>query len=194
MMLEKITKEFFLSGKSFDEFLKEGKEDEINRTQLYYSKIENNFSHEDFYVELEHPVNLMLIATNWCWDSQTNVPLIVQLAKNNPDISLRIFNKDHYPFLADRINRGEKVPQLLFYTKDFYYLDRWVERSTAGYKLYADLREQHGWKEEDNPDFIKHYKKEFLRQQKSLERVALDEIQSLLRRVDQIQRATRRLA
>jgi hypothetical protein len=193
-MLEKITKEFFLSGKSYDEFLKEGKEDEIKRTQLYYSKIEKNFSHEDFYVELEHPVKLMLIATNWCWDSQTNVPLIVHLAKNNPDISLRIFNKDYYPFLADRINKGEKVPQLLFYSKDFYYLDRWVERSTAGYKLYADIRKQYGWTEEANPDFIKEYKKQFLQQQKSIERAALDEIQSLLRRIDQIQRATRRLA
>ena len=193
-MLEQISKEFFLSGQSYEEFLTEGKEDDVKRTQLYFSKIEKNFTHEAFYLELEHPVNLLLVATNWCWDSQTNVPLIVHLAKNNPNISLRIFNKDKYTFLADKINRGEKVPQLLIYTKDFWYLDRWVERSTAGYKLYADLRKQYGWTEEANPDFVKEYRKQFLRQQLDLEKEVLKEIHSLLKRADQIQRATGRFA
>ena len=193
-MLEKISKEFYESGMSFEEFLKIGTGDEAKRTQLYYSKIEQKFSSEDFLMDLKHPVNLLLIATNWCWDSQTNVPLIVHLANNNPKINLRIFDKDKYTFLADKINNGEKIPQLLLYTKDFYYLDRWVERSTLGYKLYADMREQYGWKEENNSEFIKQYRREYLRQQKNLERASLDEIKVLLRRADQIQRATGRFA
>lgn len=193
-MIDKISKEFYESGTTFEDFLKEGTEDEAKRTQLYYSKIEKNFSQEDFFVDLKHPINLMLIATNWCWDSQTNVPLIVHLANNNPNINLKIFNKDKYTFLADRINNGEKVPQLLFYTKDFHYLDRWVERSTLGYKLYADTREQYGWKEENSAEFVKQYRKEFLRQQKDLEHATLNEIQTKLRRTDQIQRSTGRFA
>ena len=193
-MLDKISKEFYESGTTFDEFLKLGPEDDAKRTKLYYSKVEKNYSSEDFFIDLKHPVNLLLIATNWCWDSQTNVPIIVHLAENNPNINLRIFDKDKYTFLADKINNGEKIPQLLLYTKDFYYLDRWVERSTQGYKLYADMREQYGWKEENISEFIKQYRKEFLRQQKSLERASLDEIKGLLRRADQIQRATARLA
>ena len=193
-MLEKISKEFYESGTTFDEFLKEGTEDEAKRTQLYYSKSVMNFTPEELRIDIEHPINLMLVATTWCWDSQTNVPIIVHLADQNPNINLRIFNKDKYPFLIDKINGGEKVPQLLFYTKDFYYLDRWVERSTPGYKLYADLRKEHGWKEENKSEFVKQYRNEFLRQQKSLERAVLDEIQTMLQRADEIQRSTSRFA
>ncbi|MHA1206988.1 MAG: hypothetical protein ACTSSO_05415 [Candidatus Hodarchaeales archaeon] len=43
-MLEKISKEFYDSGTTFDEFLKEGTEDEAKRTQLYYSKSAKNFT------------------------------------------------------------------------------------------------------------------------------------------------------
>jgi len=136
----------------------------------------------------------MLVATTWCWDSQTNVPLIVHLADQNPKLNLKIFNKDKYPFLVDKINGGEKVPQLLLYTKDFYYLDRWVERSTPGYKLYANLRKEYGWKEENKSEFVKQYRKEFLRQQKSLERAVLEEIHMLLQRADEIQKSTSRFA
>ena len=193
-MLEKISKEFYESGTTFDEFLKEGTEDEAKRTQLYYSKSAKNFTPEELQIDIEHPINLMLVATTWCWDSQTNVPIIVHLADQNPNINLRIFNKDKYPFLIDKINGGEKVPQLLFYTKDFYYLDRWVERSTPGYKLYADLRKEHGWKEENKSEFVKQYRTEFLRQQKSLEQAVLDEIQTMLQRADEIQRSTSRFA
>ncbi len=193
-MLEKISKEFYESGTTFDEFLNEGTEDEAKRTQLYYSKSVKNFTPEELRIDIEHPINLMLVATTWCWDSQTNVPIIVHLADQNPNINLRIFNKDKYPFLIDKINGGEKVPQLLFYTKDFYYLDRWIERSTPGYKLYADLRKEHGWKEENKSEFVKQYRKEFLRQQKSLEQAVLDEIQTMLQRTDEIQRSTSRFA
>ena len=193
-MLEKISKEFYEAGTTFDGFLKEGTEDEAKRTQLYYSKSTKNFTPEELQINIEHPINLMLVATTWCWDSQTNVPLIVHLADQNPNINLRIFNKNKYPFLIDKINGGEKVPQLLFYTKDFYYLDRWVERSTLGYKLYADSRKEYGWKEENKSEFVKQYRKEFLRQQKSLERAVLDEIQTILLRADEIQKSTSRFA
>lgn len=193
-MLEKISKEFYESGKTFDEFLKEGTDDEAKRTQLYYSKSAKNFKPEEFRIDLEHPINLLLIATTWCWDSQTNIPIIVHLANHNPNINLKIFNKDNYPFLVDKINGGEKVPQLLLYSKDYYYLDRWVERSTPGYKLYAEFRKQYGWKEEDKSEFVKQYRKEFLRQQKDLERAVLDEIYTLLQRADEIQKSTSRFA
>ncbi|MHA1513122.1 MAG: thioredoxin family protein [Candidatus Hodarchaeales archaeon] len=193
-MLEKISKEFYDSGTTFDEFLKEGTEDEAKRTQLYYSKSAKNFTPEELQIGIEHPINLMLVATTWCWDSQTNVPLIVHLADQNPKLNLKIFNKDKYPFLVDKINGGEKVPQLLLYTKDFYYLDRWVERSTPGYKLYANLRKEYGWKEENKSEFVKQYRKEFIRQQKSLERAVLEEIHILLQRADEIQKSTSRFA
>jgi hypothetical protein len=116
----------------------------------------------------------------------------VKLADQNPNINLKIFNKDHYPFLVDRINGGEKVPQVLIFSKDFRYLDRWVERSTAGYQLYGEVRKEYGWNESVSDQFLKEYRKRFLKQQKDLEIGLIQEIRTLLTRADAIQAATGR--
>ena len=192
MLLERITEEFYQTGVSFDEFLQSGTEDEQDRINLYYQRLDKKFTPEDFQIDLTHPVNLLVIATTWCWDSKTNVPVIVKLADLNPNINLKIFNKDHYPFLVDRINGGEKVPQVLIFSKDFHYLDRWVERPTAGYQLYGEVRKEYGWDESVSDQFLKEYRKRFLKQQKDLELSLIQEIRRLLTRADAIQVATGR--
>jgi hypothetical protein len=111
-MLDRITEEFYNTGHSFDEFLESATDDERKRTQLYYTKCEKTFSPEDYRIELKHPVNLLVVGTTWCWDSQTHIPILVRIAERNPKINLRIFNKDQYPFLINKINGGEKVPQV----------------------------------------------------------------------------------
>ncbi|MHA2055306.1 MAG: thioredoxin family protein [Candidatus Hodarchaeales archaeon] len=147
-MIDRITKRFFDSGKSFEEFLEDATEDEAKRMALYYTKIEKKFPREIFRIDLNYEINLVVAATTWCWDSQTNVPVLVHIANNSPNINLKIFNKDDLPFLVAKINNGEKIPQVLLYTKDYYFLDRWVERSTKAYELFAEMRKKYGWKEE----------------------------------------------
>ncbi|MHA1214748.1 MAG: thioredoxin family protein [Candidatus Hodarchaeales archaeon] len=189
-MIERITETFFKRGMTFEEFIKEGTKDEQDRFKLYYRKAEKKFSSEEFKIDLENEVNLLLLATPWCWDSQTNVPILVRIAENSPKINLSIFNKDNYPFLIDKINGGEKVPQLLVFSADYYYLDRWVERSTKTYQLYGELRKELGW---DTKEFVKEYRKRFLKVQKELEESLIQEIKDLLIRADAIQNATARL-
>ncbi|MFX1515866.1 MAG: thioredoxin family protein [Promethearchaeota archaeon] len=192
MLLERITEEFYQTGASFEQFLQSGTEDEKDRINLYYRRLGKKFTPEDFRIDLTHPVNLLVIATTWCWDSKTNVPVFVKLADQNPKINLKIFNKDHYPFLVDRINGSEKVPQVIIFSKDFHYLDRWVERSTAGYQLYGEVRKEYGWDESVFDQFLKEYRKRFLKQQKNLEFSLIQEIRRLLTRADAIQEATGR--
>ncbi|MFW9903336.1 MAG: thioredoxin family protein [Candidatus Thorarchaeota archaeon] len=191
-MLEQITEEFYQTGSSFDEFIQTGTEDEKKRISLYYRRLDKKFTPEDFRIELTHPINLLIMATTWCWDSKTNVPVFVKLAEQNPNINLKIFNKDHYPFLIDRINGREKVPQVLVFSQDFHYLDRWVERSTLGYQLYGEVRKEYGWDESVFEQFLKEYRKKFLKQQKELESSLIQEIRTLLTRTDAIQAATER--
>ncbi|MFX1284587.1 MAG: thioredoxin family protein [Promethearchaeota archaeon] len=191
-MLDRITQEFYETGISFEDFLKSGTEDEQQRISLYHRRLVNKFSPDDFRIDLNYPVNLLLIATTWCWDSITNVPALVKIAEHSPNVNLKIFNKDHYPFLVERINGGEKIPQVLVFSKDFYYLDRWVERTTMGYQLYSDVRKEYGWDESVSDDFLKEYRKRFLKNQKKLEEALLQEIRALLKRTDTIQAATAR--
>lgn len=192
--MHRITREFFETGENFDDFIKSGTEEEQNRFQLYYRKSEKKFSIEEFRVDLEYPINLLLLGTPWCWDSQTNVPIILRIAENSPNINIKIFNKDAYPFLAETINGGEKVPQLLVFSQDFYYIDRWVERSTRTYELYAKTRKELGWDPEKKQEFAKEYRKRYLRIQEELESSVIKEIHTLLKRADAIQASTARLA
>jgi hypothetical protein len=192
-MIEQITEEFFQIGQSFEEFTKNGTTDEQKRIQHYYDKSAKIFSSEDFYIDLDFPVHLIVLATPWCWDCQTNIPILGRIAENSPNIHLKIFNKDKYPFMVDRINNGEKVPQVLVYSKDFYFLDRWVERTTRAYKLYADVFEEFGWNKERKNEFTKEYRKRFLKQQKEIAEALIQEMKLILRRTDTIQASTARL-
>jgi len=192
VLLERITEEFYQTGVSFDEFLQLGTEDEQERISLYHRRLEKKFSPEEFRIDLTYPVNLLVIATTWCWDSKTNVPVFVRVAEHSPNVNLKIFNKDQYPFLADKINGVEKIPQVLVFSKDYYYLDRWVERTTSGYRLYGDVRKEYGWDESVSEQFLKEYRKKFLKQQKKLESDLIQEVRILLTRMDAIQAATGR--
>lgn len=192
--VQRITDKFFNTGDTFHDFIKVGTEDEQDRFLLYYRKSEKKFTSDDYRIELNYEVNLVLLATTWCWDSQTNVPIIVRIAEHSPKIQLRLFNKDNYPFLAEIVNGGEKVPQLLIFTKDFYYIGRWVERSTKTYELYAETRKELGWDPENKQEFSKEYRKRYLKNQRELEASVIEEIHTLLKRGDMIQASTARFA
>lgn len=191
-MLDKITEEFFQTGQSFEDFIKDGTPDEQKRFQLYFDKTAMKYKPEDFHINLKYPVNILLAATTWCWDSQTNVPFLIRIAEHNPNINIRIFNKDKLPFIIDRINDGEKVPQALIYSKDFYYIDRWVEKTTLAYNLFAEVYDEFGWDQDKKSEFIKEYRKRFLKQQKEIAKALIQEIRYILERVDSIQASTER--
>lgn len=189
-MIERITKEFFNSGKSFDEFLEDATEDEAKRFRLYYRRSAKKFTPEQFRIDIDRPINLLVTATTWCWDSQTNLQILVHIANNSPKVNLKILNQDKYPFLAIKVKSRLKVPQILVFSENFYYLDRWVERSTLAYQLYAKFRKQYGWKEENRDEFLKQYRTAYLRDQQNFERSVIDEIHALLKRAEAVSSAT----
>ncbi len=179
---------------TFDEFLKDATEDDRKRFNYYFDKSAKNHSPESLKIDLKYPLNILVLATTWCWDSQTNLPIIAHLAAQNPNINLKIMNKDHLPFMVTKVNNGEKVPQVLVFTEDFYYLDRWVERSTRAYRLYAEYRKKFGWTDENKDAFVKQYRKAFLKDQIEVEKSVVEEIKTLLTRADIISATTARLA
>ncbi len=191
-MIERITEEFFNTGLTLDEYLAQIKTEEQNRTLLYYKRCQKNCSPKDLRIDLEYPVNLIAAGCGWCWDCQTNIPVLVHLAEQSPNINLRIFNKDHLPFLVDQINGGEKVPQVLVFSQDFYFLDRWVERTTYAYQLSAKLRKKHGWKKENFDAYLKDYRTEYIKNHKILHNELIREFRELLKRTDAIQGTTAR--
>jgi len=194
MTIDRITYNFFNKGMTFEEFLKDATEDDRKRFLYYHDKSAKKHSTESFRINLKYPINLLVLATTWCWDSQTNLPILAHIADHSPNINMRLMNKDHLPFMVTKVNNGEKVPQVLVFTEDFYYLDRWVERSTRAYLLYAEYRKKFGWSEETKDEFVKQYRKAFLKHQIEIEKSVIKEIRALLTRADAISATTHRLA
>ncbi len=193
-MIDRITYNFFSEGMTFNDFLKDATEDHRKRLEYYYDKSAKKHVPEDFRIDTKYPINLLVLATTWCWDSQTNVPIIAHIAENSPNITMKIMNKDHLPFMVTKVNNGEKVPQVLVFTEDFYYLDRWVERSTKAYLLYSEYRKKFGWEEENKDAFLKQYRKAYLKEQVDIEKTVIEEIRTLVTRADAISGSTARLA
>lgn len=193
-MIDRITYNFFNKGMTFEDFLKDATEDDRKRFLYYYDKSAKKHSPESLRIDLKYPINLLVLATTWCWDSQTNVPILAHIAEQSPNINMKLMNKDHMPFMITKVNNGEKVPQVLVFTEDFHYLDRWVERSTRAYLLYAEYRKKYGWSEETKDEFVKEYRKAFLKHQIEIEESVMKEIRTLLTRADAISASTARLA
>ncbi|MHA1977134.1 MAG: thioredoxin family protein [Candidatus Hodarchaeales archaeon] len=193
-MVERITYNFFNRGMTFEEFLKEATEDDRKRFLYYYDKSAKKHSPESFRIDLKYPLNILVMATVWCWDCQTNLPILTHIAEHSPNINMKFMNKDHLPFMVTKVNNGEKIPQVLVYTEDFHYLDRWVERSTRAYLLYAEYRKKYGWSEETTDQFVKEYRKAFLKHQTEIEESVIEEMRTLFTRADAISGSTARLA
>ena len=52
-MLDRITEEFFQTGQSFQNFIKDGTPDEQKRFQLYFERSANKYKPEDFHIKLQ---------------------------------------------------------------------------------------------------------------------------------------------
>lgn len=194
MSYEKISEDFFNSGLSFEEYLasERMKPEEYKQTKLYYERTAKFFSPEELTITSENPINLVAFVATWCWDCKANLPTIVKISENSPNINLKLFIKEDLPFIP-KINGGEKVPQINIYSKDFFLIDRWVERSTKNYQLYSNLRKEYGWEKENFNEFAKAYRGTFLKNQKEYIEAVIDEFRILIERADAIQGATGRI-
>ena len=78
----------------------------------------------------------------------------------------------------------------MFLSSDGYIVERWSERSTEQYLLYAGLRKQLGW---DSPEFIKESKKLFTHDYEKFSQATANEIIQKIRRADAILSTSPRL-
>ncbi|MFX1513073.1 MAG: thioredoxin family protein [Promethearchaeota archaeon] len=197
--MEKITEEFFNTGMSFNDYLDRMEtEDDKKRTKRYHDRITKNFTPKQLKIDIENQLHLVVIVATWCWDCKANVPVFERIVENSPNLAIKYFIKEElqedpiHKKLLSKINGSERIPQLLIFSKDFYFIDRWVERSTKTYQLYIEYRNRYGWEKENKDVFIREYRKAYLRMQKKIEETVIDEVHRMLRKANIISDATYR--
>jgi hypothetical protein len=102
---------------------------------------------------LPRPVNVLMLAEDWCGDVIANTPIIGRLASEVDTLNLRVFLRDKNEDLMNQYLKEGKyksIPTVVFLDGDFNELGRWIERPDSVTKLREEKRQA---LYRDNPDF-----------------------------------------
>ncbi|MFW9779011.1 MAG: thioredoxin family protein [Candidatus Heimdallarchaeota archaeon] len=190
--MDRITETFFNSGQNFEEMLAEASENQRMKFELNFQRGQKNFGAESFVMDLEYSLNIIAVGAPWCFDCKMYLPILELLVRSNPRLRVRYFNKDHYPFLCERMNGGEKIPQILIYAPDYVYVTRWIERPTLTSQLIASIRGDLGWERSVQEQYNIIYHRALLKDLKAFQAAFLQEIKNLLIRTNAVLGTTKR--
>jgi hypothetical protein len=144
-----VTRERFAQGMTYDEF-----KAQMTRNQERFAANERNLvldpADVDVFKRLPRPLNVLVLAEDWCGDVIDNLPILGRLAAESEKLNLRIFLRDQHPDLMDNyLNRGEfrSIPVFGFFDDDFHEIGKFIERPESVTKRRAgqrrDLSAQH---------------------------------------------------
>ena len=183
---------YFELGLNYEQYFdKIENSDHKSKYKSYYERFNLSNDHKSYLEnDIENKINILIIGAEWCGDCQVNVPIIQHIVQNSKNLSLRILIKENYSHLVLKTNGGLHIPYVMFLSSDGYIVERWSERSTEQYLLYAGLRKQLGW---DSPEFIKESKKLFTHDYEKFSQATTNEIIQKIRRADAILSTSQRL-
>jgi hypothetical protein len=96
-----------------------------------------------FFRSLPRPINVVVLAEDWCGDVIANLPVLGRLAKEAGTLNLRIFYRDQNLDLMERwLNQGkyQSIPVFAFFDESFRELGHWIERPASVTELRARKR------------------------------------------------------
>jgi hypothetical protein len=138
-----VTRERFEQGMTYDEF-----KAQMTRNQERLAANERSLVLDpadlDVFKRLPRPLNVLVLAEDWCGDVIDNLPILGRLAAESVKLNLRIFLRDQNPDLMDNyLNRGEfrSIPVFAFFDGDFNEIGRFIERPESVTKRRADQRD-----------------------------------------------------
>jgi hypothetical protein len=96
-----------------------------------------------FFKGLSQPLNVVVLAEDWCGDVIANLPVLGRLAKEVGTLNVRIFYRDQHPDLIGRwLNQGkyQSIPVVALFDQGFRELGHWIERPASVTELRARKR------------------------------------------------------
>ncbi len=92
--------------------------------------------------KITEPQTWMIISEDWCGDSAQNIPYIIELAKLNSKINVKIIQRDKHPEIIDLYltNGTRSIPKLVAFDADGNELFQWGPRPKQAAELVANLK------------------------------------------------------
>lgn len=95
------------------------------------------------FKNLPQPLNVLVIAEDWCGDVINNLPILGRLAAESGKLNLRVFLRDQNTDLMDQyLNKGQfrSIPVFVFFDDQFREIGHFIERPESVTERNAQLR------------------------------------------------------
>jgi Thioredoxin len=147
-----VTRERFNQGMTYDAYKAQMTR---NRDRLEANEKAFTSKPEDLqaFQKLDRPLNVVVLAEDWCGDVIANLPLLGRLAEDSGKLNLRVFLRDQNADIMDQyLNRGQyrSIPVFAFFDESFNEVGRFIERPDSVTELRARKRAEIYAK---NPEF-----------------------------------------
>src|SRR5579871_1119755 len=139
-----VTRERFEQGMSYDAF-----KTQMTRNQERFQTQEQALALEPadvtVFSNLPRPLDVLVLAEDWCGDVITNLPILGRLAAESGKLNLRIFLRDQNADLMDQyLNQGQfrSIPVFVFFDEQFNELGRFIERPASVTERNAQIQRE----------------------------------------------------
>jgi len=130
----------------------EHRDDMVNYTKLNWQRSNrwhktlelNSQTNTTFTKTIQQEQLWLLITEPWCGDAAHCVPTIVEMAKLNTNIELKIVLRDKSIDLIDKhlSNGGRSIPKLIAMNENFEIFFSWGPRPKEAQELYTALKQK----------------------------------------------------
>ena len=137
-----MTRERFESGLSYDRY-KAAMTRNRDRVEANEARVSLDPETVRAFKALPSPLNVIVLAEDWCGDVIANLPVLGRLAKEVGTLDVRIFYRDQNLDLMERwLNQGkyQSIPVIAFFDGTFRELGHWIERPASVTALRAEKR------------------------------------------------------
>lgn len=130
----------FEQGLPYHAFLERyGTETHRRRWQGVYDRLTLTPAQRALLAGFPRQMYLLCLAGTWCGDCVREGAILQRIAEASPRIELRFLDRDAHPELARAlsINKGLRIPMVVFLSEDFAECARYGERTLATYRKMA---------------------------------------------------------
>src|SRR5690242_5309489 len=104
------------------------------RFEEYYQNVPISAAALDTFKRLPKPLDVLVIAEDWCGDVINNMPTLGKIAKESGKLNLHVFLRDQtLDIMNQYLNQGKfmSIPVFVFFDEEMRELGRFTERPAA---------------------------------------------------------------
>jgi hypothetical protein len=149
-----ITRDVFESGLTIDEFKTQMRQ---NREKFEHNQSEAVIPAEEraFYASLPAPLNVLVLAEDWCGDVLAGLPVVAALARETGKLNVRVLLRDEHLDIADQYLKEGKhrsIPVFIYFDQDMGEIGHLIERPARATAEMRAARERYITEHPDNAE------------------------------------------